>query len=214
MRMGCCSVWPGPATIASESSEDVFTYSMAPKFKFNDRMAFYARVAKGFRPGGPNVIAPDSPDVPTTYESDTTLNYELGLKGENEARTFALTWLPSISIGTTSSCWPRSRTWASTRTRARADSEGVEVSLMFLPVERLKLSLSGAYTDAKLTEDADLLLVGGREGDRLPYTPKTSYSASADYEWPLAEIAARISALRSVTCETVPGRLGSGLCRR
>ena len=49
-----------PATITSDSSEDVFTYSIAPKFKFNDRMAVYARVAKGFRPGGPNVIAPDS----------------------------------------------------------------------------------------------------------------------------------------------------------
>jgi iron complex outermembrane recepter protein len=28
--------------------------------------------------------------------------------------------------------------------------------------------------------------VGGREGDRLPYTPKTSYSVSADYDWPLS----------------------------
>ena len=47
-----------PTTSTSDSSEDVFTYSIAPKFKFNDRMAIYARVAKGFRPGGPNVIAP------------------------------------------------------------------------------------------------------------------------------------------------------------
>jgi outer membrane receptor protein involved in Fe transport len=43
--------------------------------------------------------------------------------------------------------------------------------------------LTGAYTDAKLTEDTDLLLVGGRDGDHLPYTPKTSFSGSADYDW-------------------------------
>ena len=55
---------------------------VTPKFKFNDRLAMYARVAKGFRPGGPNVIALNSPPgIPTSYESDTTLNYELGLKG-------------------------------------------------------------------------------------------------------------------------------------
>ena len=94
------------------------------------------------------------PGIPTSYESDTTLNYELGLKGENEARTFAfdvsafhidwddiqlLTQVENVNVNTNA---------------GSAESDGVEVSLMFLPVERLKLSLTGAYTDAKLTEDA------------------------------------------------------------
>jgi iron complex outermembrane recepter protein len=177
-------VGPTPVTIDNESSEEVFTYSVAPKFKFNDRLAMYARVAKGFRPGGPNVIALNSPPgIPTSYESDTTLNYELGLKGENEARTFGfdvsafhidwddiqlLTQVENVNVNTNA---------------GSAESDGVEVSLMFLPVERLKLSLTGAYTDAKLTDDAEL--VGGSDGDKLPYTPKISYSASADYDWPL-----------------------------
>jgi iron complex outermembrane recepter protein len=175
-----------PTRTSSDSSEDVFTYSIAPKFKINERMAVYARVAKGFRPGGPNVIALDAPDgTPTSYGSDSTINYELGFKGENEARTFAfdaaffhIDWddiqllavVNGIGINTNA---------------GGAKSDGVEATLMFRPVDQLKLSLSGAYTDAKLTEDADPILVGGREGDRLPYTPKTSYSAHADYEWPL-----------------------------
>ena len=58
---------------------------------------------------------------------------------------------------------------------------------MFRPVERLKLSLTGAYTDAKLTEDADRCWSADATATSLPYTPKTSYSASADYDWPLAE---------------------------
>ena len=184
--MDRCSAWRSPPITTSSSSEDVFTYSIAPKFKLNDRMAIYARVAKGFRPGGPNVIAPDA-GAPTTYGSDSTLNYELGFKGENEARTvawdvaaFHIDWddiqllavVNGIGINTNA---------------GTATSDGVEASLMFRPVDQLKLSLTGAYTDAKLTEDADPILVGGREGDRLPYTPKTSYSASADYEWPLAD---------------------------
>jgi iron complex outermembrane receptor protein len=176
-----------PSTTLGDSSEDVFTYSVAPKFKFNDRMAIYARVAKGFRPGGPNVIAPGAPPgTPTSYGSDSTINYELGVKGENEARTFAfdaavfhIDWkeiqlladVNGININTNA---------------GRAESEGVEVSMGFWPVERLKVSLAGAYTDAKLTEDADPVLVGGRDGDRLPYAPKTSYTAGADYNWPLA----------------------------
>jgi iron complex outermembrane receptor protein len=176
-----------PTTTPGGSSEDVFTYSIAPKFKINERMAVYARIAKGFRPGGPNVIALDAPEgTPTSYGSDTTLNYELGLKGENEARTFAFD-VAAFHID-----------WDDIQLLARvngvgintnaggAESDGIEATLMFKPVDQLKFSLTGAYTDAKLTEDTDELLVGGREGDRLPYTPKASYSVSADYDWPLA----------------------------
>jgi iron complex outermembrane receptor protein len=176
-----------PTTTPGGSSEDVFTYSIAPKFKINERIAIYARAAKGFRPGGPNVIALDAPaGTPTSYGSDTTLNYELGLKGENEARTFAFD-VAAFHID-----------WDDIQLLARvngvgintnaggAESDGVEATLMFKPLDQLKLSLTGAYTDAKLTEDTDELLVGGREGDRLPYTPKTSYSVNADYDWPLA----------------------------
>src|SRR4029078_6900129 len=80
-----------PTTTPGDSSEDVFTYSIAPKFNINERMAMCARVAKGFGPGGPNVIALDAPEgTPTSYGSDPTVNYELGFKGENEAR--ALAW--------------------------------------------------------------------------------------------------------------------------
>jgi len=180
-------VGPEPVTIPGDSSESVFTYSIAPKFKFNDRMALYARIANGFRPGGPNVIALDAPPgTPTSYDSDSTLSYELGLKGENDARTFAfdaavyhIDWndiqllanVNNVNINTNA---------------GGADSNGVEASLGFWPIEDLKLSLSGAYTDAKLTEDTDPLLVGGRKGDHLPYTPKTSYTAGADYQWTLS----------------------------
>jgi outer membrane receptor protein involved in Fe transport len=151
-------------------------------------MAIYARVAKGFRPGGPNVIALDAPaGTPTSYGSDTTVNYELGFKGETESRIFAFD-VAAFHID-----------WDDIQLLARvngvgintnaggAESDGVEATLMLRPTDALKFSLTGAYTDAKLTEDTDELLVGGREGDRLPYTPKTSYSFSADYEWPLAE---------------------------
>ena len=86
-----------------------------------------------------------------------------------------------------------------------AESDGVELTLMFRPADRLKLSLTGAYTDAKLTEDTDPLLVGGREGDRLPYTPKTSYSVECRLRVAAGrQIAARTSAPRSAICRKCP----------
>jgi outer membrane receptor protein involved in Fe transport len=46
-----------------ESSEDVFTYSVAPRFELSDNASLYARVASGFRPGGPNVLSPASRSI-------------------------------------------------------------------------------------------------------------------------------------------------------
>src|SRR3546814_7723770 len=60
-----------------ESSESVWTYSISPQYHFTDDTMVYARVATGYRPGGPNVILPG---LPPTFDPDTVTNYELGLK--------------------------------------------------------------------------------------------------------------------------------------
>ena len=50
-----------PVFYTGSSSDNVFTYSVAPSFKPNANTTIYARVAKGYRPGGPNVISPLAP---------------------------------------------------------------------------------------------------------------------------------------------------------
>jgi iron complex outermembrane receptor protein len=50
--------------------------------KFDDRRSLYARVAKGYRPGGPNVIPPSAPaGTPATFAPDKVTSYEAGFKG-------------------------------------------------------------------------------------------------------------------------------------
>ena len=73
------------------SSEGVFTWSMAPRYELNDHAAVYARVAKGYRPGGPNFIPP-SPvaGFPSEFNADTLINYEVGLKAESADRKFSI----------------------------------------------------------------------------------------------------------------------------
>jgi iron complex outermembrane receptor protein len=177
----------GASTIPGNSSEDVFTYSVAPKFKFNDRLALYARVAKGFRPGGPNALAPNAPPgTPSSYNSDSIVSYEAGLKGENATRSFGFDMAAFHIDWKDIQLLARVNGVGINTNASGAQSDGVEFSLQFRPTEGLRLSVNGAYTDAKLTEDTDLLLVGGHDGDRLPFTPKTSYSLSGDYEWSLA----------------------------
>ena len=174
----------GDSEIPGDSSEHVFTWSVAPKFKLNDRVALYARAAKGFRPGGPNALAPNAPPgTPSSYTSDSIVSYELGLKGDNESRVFSFDAAAFHIDWKDIQLLARVNGVGINTNAGGATSDGVELSFGVRPVEGLRLSLTGAYTDAKLDEDTDLLLVGGRDGDRLPYTPKTSYSFAADYEW-------------------------------
>jgi outer membrane receptor protein involved in Fe transport len=65
-----------------------------------------------------------------------------------------------------------------------AISKGVEFTATARPTSHLRFALNGAYTDAYLTQDAGPI-VGGLEGDPLPYVPDWSLSLSGDYEWPV-----------------------------
>jgi outer membrane receptor protein involved in Fe transport len=64
-----------------------------------------------------------------------------------------------------------------------ATSDGVELTAAFEPVKGLRLGLNGAYTNSTLSNDAPSL--GGLKGDRLPFIPQFSASATVDYYFPL-----------------------------
>jgi outer membrane receptor protein involved in Fe transport len=171
------------------SSEHVFTYSLAPKFKLSRNATIYARVAKGFRPGGPNAIAPTAPADLRTFHSDTVTSWEAGVKAETpdhrfsvDAAAFHIDWkniqlFTSIDVGgipfNVNSNGPS------------AKSDGFEATATARPMPGLDLSVNGAYTNARLT-GATPADVGGLEGDRLPFTPKLSVATNADYHWLLS----------------------------
>ena len=174
----------GTEPASSTSSEDVFTWSVAPQFNISENATLYARAAKGFRPGGPNVLPPGAPaDTPSTFQSDSIISYELGFKAQTSDRSFA------IDIAAFHIDWDDIQLLAQVNgfginaNGGQARSDGVEFTATLRPVPGFTTSVNGAYTDAKLTEDTDLLTVGGRDGDRLPYTPRFSIATNVDYEW-------------------------------
>jgi outer membrane receptor protein involved in Fe transport len=178
----------GTSDFTTRSKESVFTYSVSPRFDVTDTTAVYARVAKGYRPGGPNVVSPASPpSVPRTFDSDTLTSYEVGIKTDIGRRlsldlaAFYLDWKDIQLITVVDSVGVNIN-------GGTAESLGVEGSLTFRPTPGLQLALNGAVIDAELTSDTPPL-AGGFEGDRLPYVPKVSFNAHADYEWKLSDTA-------------------------
>ncbi|TWB13068.1 outer membrane receptor protein involved in Fe transport [Nitrospirillum amazonense] len=177
----------GDSDYTAHSSDGVFTYSVAPSFKPNEDTTIYVRVAKGYRPGGPNVLPPGAPDaVPHQFGADTTTNYEIGVKSELLNRKLSLE-LTGFYID-----WDNIQLFSSVDdygvniNGGTARSQGIEASVTMQPLTGLTVSLNGAFVDATLTSDAPPL-VGGLKGDRLPYTARFSSTLAVEYQRPLSE---------------------------
>jgi iron complex outermembrane recepter protein len=116
-------------------------------------------------------------------DSSTLLSYEAGLKSEFaehriliDITGYHLEWtdiqIPAVvnGIGVLAN-------------GGEATSNGVELSLGFIPITGLRLGLNGSYTDSTFDNDAPTL--GAMAGDRLPNIPELQGAVTADYYFPL-----------------------------
>jgi iron complex outermembrane recepter protein len=172
----------GLASAGGDSAENVLTWSVAPRWHITADTMAYIRVAKGYQPGGPNLLPPNPPPtIPATFHSDTLVNYELGVKSQQlngrlalDADVFDIKWR-GIQLLTVVDNFGVNGNGGS------ADSKGIEGDLSWIPVDGLTLRVGGAYTRARLTSNTDPILVGAVSGEPLPYVPDWSGSAGADY---------------------------------
>ena len=180
-----------PDVVTGTSKENVFTWSVAPRLEISDFTTVYARIAKGYRPGGPNVVPPGAPaDYPRQFGADTLVSYEAGVRAETPDRSFM------IDASVYLLDWKNIQTLIAYETDIgivnaagngeSATSKGFEVSATVRPTTGFSVTTNFAYNDAQLDEDLGDD-TGGFAGDRLPYAPELSANISADYEWALAD---------------------------
>ena len=171
-----------------ESSEDVFTWSLSPQFKLNDDAMVYLRAATGYQPGGPNVALPG---MPPTVDSSMLASYEIGLKSAFADQRVLL------DVAAYRIDWDDIQVAASFNgvgglvNGGEATSEGLELSARFRATANLNFGINGAYNKATLKNDFqpavipqdgyDVVINSGLAGDRIPYVPEWSWSATAEY---------------------------------
>jgi iron complex outermembrane recepter protein len=171
-----------PSETGGISTGTDFLYSIAPRWHLSQNTMAYARVASGYRPGGPNALPPITPaGVPLSYKSDSTVNYEVGIKSimldnrlSADVDAFLVKW-KSIQL------FEYVDSFGINANGGTATSRGLEWTFALTPVEGLNFTLAGAYVDAYLTSDAPA--AGGLSGDQLPYAPKWSNSLDGSYTW-------------------------------
>jgi len=162
------------------SSEHPITYSASLRYRPMKDLNTYFRVATGYRPGGPDLT--QGAGFPTSFKRDTTTNYELGVKGR---------WLEGRLTSDVALYWID---WRDIQLNelinglqvqgngGKATSKGVEVDLAYLPVRGLTTQLNFSYDHAYT--NVDVPSVGAIAGDTLPFAPKFTAAALADYEFP------------------------------
>jgi iron complex outermembrane receptor protein len=168
--------------VDKQSSDSSITYSVSPQFHINDNNMLYLRVATGFLPGGPNVVAPGTVGVPATFSPTKLTDYELGLKSTSwndrlvtDISAYYIDWtkIPLVTFA---------NPYTFLTSAGQAKSKGLEARIAFLPVRGLKFSANASYNDAYLTKDAPAPS-NGMSGDPLPYAPKFSAGLSGDYDF-------------------------------
>jgi iron complex outermembrane receptor protein len=173
-----------PQMFSTPSDGHVYTYSVAPRWHVNADTMVYARLATGYRPGGPNALPPVAPpDVPRQYGADKTTNIELGVRSTQLAGALSLDFAIFHVDWTDIQLLEQVDNTGINGNGGKARSVGAEWTFGYIPVQGLSLTWTGAYSDAKLTTDAPA--VHGVTGDRLPYAPKIGTALGAEYDWSL-----------------------------
>jgi iron complex outermembrane receptor protein len=145
----------------------------------------YGLVSRGYEPGRINLVS----DSLAPYEPETTINYEIGVKGqaangavlyefagfyvENEDRQFETQVLDSSNVPLDV-----------TANIGDSRSYGVEGAITLRPTQGLMLNLAASYLNAEY-ENA-VFLLQTYDGNEVPYSPDVTLNASVDYTTPIS----------------------------
>jgi len=178
---------PASTTPLLHANGTAFTYLIIPEFKITPDVMVYTRIATGYRVCGPN-FSFGLAQVPESYKTDTTTNYDLGIKASVldhrlsiDASAYYIDW-KDIQLqvnGAACKCY-------FSINGGKAKSEGFELALEAHPAQGTTLRATGAFNNAVLTQDLppEAVAAGafGLDGDRLPFSARTSGSIGIDQE--------------------------------
>lgn len=187
--------FPNIGTIADEHSENGVNPTVNVSWQFDDDRMVYFQAARGFRLGGINqpiaevlcaadLAAANLDSAPPSFDSDSLWNYEIGLKSSwlddrlrVNASGYIIDWkdpayIVSLACG-----------MSLIVNAGQFDIAGFELDAEAELADGLVTRLGLSYTDSELGEDVPL--INGVEGDRTPYSPQFTVSASMDYDFPI-----------------------------
>ncbi|MCH8537712.1 MAG: TonB-dependent receptor [Alkalimonas sp.] len=192
-------IYPGPAIMNSAFSDNGTLFKLNLSYDWTENSMLYATISEGYRRGGTTAVPitgafAENPDY-LSYDADSVLNYEVGIKGMAgqhfySASLFYTDWDdPQLNIST-----PNWGFFAAVNGES-ARTQGLELELRGYFSSSLSYSLGYSHVDAKLT--ADLIAPSGtpanpssfihsRKGEQLPSTAKHTFSGNLSHSYDIS----------------------------
>jgi len=171
------------------------TWDVTPEYRINDNALAYFRVAKGFRGGG-YISGPGSQAATGTFDPEFITSYELGVKTQwlngrlianasvfyydyDDIQINIFRWDPALNSGV-----------SRMQNAASAVVKGAEFEVQALPIDNLRIRLSGGFLDTEY-KDYQADAAGGAlgadySGNSFARAPRLSAVLGFDYTLPLA----------------------------
>lgn len=185
------TVAPGvPNQGSGTAKADGFNPRAVVSYRVTDDLMLYGEAAKGFRYGG---VSPAVPQLPcglsasaSSFGPDSLWSYTIGEKAQlfDRRLTFNLAgfYVKWSNVQTTKllACG-----YGIIQNAGQIESKGLELETRLKVTDALTFGVNASYTDA--TADGPIPNIGAADGDRVPYFPRYTVSASVDYAVPLGE---------------------------
>jgi outer membrane receptor protein involved in Fe transport len=165
----------------ASSDQSVATYLINPSYRLSKHFMLYAKVASGYRPGGPNFHLALG-NAPPTFKPDKLWSYELGEKATFlngravlNADIYDIDW-SQIQLTVNNGGVNQITNGGDARIK------GAELRAAFQITSHFRLMASGSWTDASLTSAVPALGLA-QSGARLPISPRNKAALAASYRF-------------------------------
>ncbi|PCI54381.1 MAG: hypothetical protein COB36_10360 [Alphaproteobacteria bacterium] len=178
----------GPGQDIDPVQDNVQSYLATARYRPNENLSLYARVASGYRPATGNlpIIIPGLGNVaPLVVKKDNLWSYEIGAKGKTDDGIISydmslwyIDWSNFQSFVTVSGLS------VGGNAEDGVTAKGFEGTFTLNPTDNFTITSSVAYTDSTLNSDEPGLNALG--GQSVPKIPKWTLSSNGRYDFDLS----------------------------
>jgi len=184
-------------------SENFFQPQVVAQYRFSDTLQTYAKYVKGDKAGGfdsnylgtPGTLSPSN----VAFKPESAEGFELGIKGLtlNNTLDWALDAFYTQFKDLQTNAFVGTATVSVVTNVGKARTQGLEFEMHYVPFERLQISTTAAYIDAKYTDFPGAACTRAQtaaqplgcqqdlSGTPPPFSSKFAGTLGAEYEIPL-----------------------------
>lgn len=194
MDLPLYTAYANPTSVDFPQDDSKVLFKGNASWKPDEDTLVYATISEGYRRGGSNAVPTRgnfAEDVRwQTYNADTAVNYEMGVKGRIGSQRYGLTgfyvdW-SHIQLNTATPVWG----FYVVQNGGSARSKGAELELSGPLAPGLSYTLGYTYVDAQLTDNVvapyNPTLVVAAKGTTLPSAPRHAATVSLQHEQTVA----------------------------